>query len=1088
MQMLLKAVLAVLLFFISTAPSYGQEPPKPKEETRERYSVVALSEKIYLIGGLVTPPQKDPPKTKGKKPLSSPVPKATALINCYDIKTNKFVSLSSLPTALYDSASVTLNNRIYVMGGYSPKSTPTNLVYSFNPEDNKVTKLAPLPTSLAGSRAIAMDGKIYVFGGKSKLPSKETLVYNPETNKWKKLSFMSTPREQVALSIVDGKVFVAGGKGLKNLPLSTFEEYDPLTNTWKMLAPMSSPRVNATGIALNHKFYIVGGYKATGAKQEAITTIDSYDLLTKTWTTFPSLTVPQDLVGALIANKELNMFTSETRIFALKTSLLALEKENEGFSSTTSTPTAIVQSVVQPIPTDVIQPIVQSTPIETPTSIPPVKPSPAPSPTPKPSQPSQPQSSQSPSRANRAPVISPIDRLSARIGQEICFTPYFADPESDPVTLSCILPNNLRYRIQGNTIYIQAVSTYRGNATSYLVAKDSYGNQTKQAFYIELLGNRSPSFSYISELANTLLLYAGQKREIEIQAIDPDSASDPSRDGQIALSLINAPNFVELVDYGEGRGKLVFYPQVNTNWNSNNQITIEVRDFGYPPLRSQLNFYINVKQPNRAPIVPNIPDIIMRAGETLRIPVNIYDPDGDYFRVDFTVSDYNYRNILQYSTGQLTLIAPQNFEGRFRATLIAFDNVGSRHEESFYVIIVLNHAPMLEHIQNIEVEENTQKQIKVKASDLDFNRDGRGDGYITLRLSEGPNFVDFYDQGNGQATITIKPRTGDAGRETRKKYTISLEASDNGSPSLKTSSSFAVIVVAPNSPPTISGLPSQIVRVRGGEQYCVDFLVSDPDNDNLDIDVNSNYPQYVHSSNSRICVQPALNFDGKIRIDVIAKDSRGKVAQSGFTVESFINHKPYFERNIGQISIEEEKTLSLQIKALDEDIKRDPNQDGRVELTLGENTPKFIIFTYQSPDSGILAINPLASTVGTYMVELIATDNGTPRLSNTLRFQLTVTQPKVLDPPKISSVRFEAQKLIILGDNFIEDCVVEVNGQRLSAGYFKQREKRLVLAGKRKELNLAVGQNLIVVISGNRSSNAFSYVFEKPQGNKTEDD
>ncbi|KAF0233167.1 MAG: hypothetical protein FD167_4701, partial [bacterium] len=146
--------------------------------------------------------------------------------------------------------------------------------------------------------------------------------------------------------------------------------------------------------------------------------------------------------------------------------------------------------------------------------------------------------------------------------------------------------------------------------------------------------------------------------------------------------------------------------------------------------------------------------------------------------------------------------------------------------------------------------------------------------------------------GYGQATLTIKPKTGDSGRENRKKYSITVEARDNGNPSLSQTTSFVVTVVAPNSPPVIQGIPDQLIRIRGGEQYCIDFAATDPDNDKLNVDVTSDYQQYIHASDNRICVQPAVDFDGKITVNIIVKDSRGKVTKKSFIVRSFINHQP----------------------------------------------------------------------------------------------------------------------------------------------------------------------------------------------------
>ncbi|MBI4854283.1 MAG: hypothetical protein HY819_20990 [Acidobacteria bacterium] len=1101
MQMLFKVILVVLLVFTSNTLIYGQNlAPNSKEESRERYSVLELNQKIYLIGGLTKELPKETPKRK--KLVKQPSLKALSSIEYYDPKANKLVSVTSLPIALYDLAAVTLNNKIYLIGGYNSKAIALNRVYAFNPENNKMTKLAPLPAPRAGLRATVVDGKIYVFGGKTKLPNKEALVYNPENNKWKKLAPMSTPREQVALNVVDGKILVAGGKGLKNLSLTTFEEYDIAANKWKQLTPLLNPRVNATALALNNKLYLVGGYKVNGIKQEPITNIEVYDPLTKIWKTLPSLVLPENIVGASISEKELHMFTNEAKIFALNTSQLILDKENKNSLSTTnsttnraidsttvianpitnlntqaiSTPTATAPSITRPQATPTIVPIAQPTPIPSARS------------TPQPTQPPVQTPSQVPTRAtNKAPIIYKINNLSARIGQEVCFTPQIADPENDPITLSCTLPSNIKYTIEGNTICLKPISSYRGNSTAYVIARDSFGNQSKQAFYLDILENHRPTFSYIHQLASTLTLYAGQRKEIDIQATDIDASTDPNQDGRIALSLITAPSFVELIDYGYGRGKLIFYPQ--TNWNSNNnQVVLEVRDFGYPALTSELRFYINVKQPNRPPIVPPIPDITLRAGETLRIPINIYDPDGDYFRVEFKVNDYSFRNILQYLTGQLLLNTPYNSEGRFRATLIATDSVGNYQEESFYVNVVINHAPTLEPVYNIEVEENTQKQVTIRANDIDRNRDNRADGYLTLNLTEHPSFVDFYDQGNGQATITIKPKTGDAGSENRKKYTVGIEARDSGSPSLKANTSFVITVVAPNSPPIIRGIPDQIIRIRGGEQYCVDFVATDPDNDRLDIDVVSNQQQYVYTSNNRICVQPASNFAGRIKVDVIAKDSRGKSTQKSFVVESFINHQPVFEKPSSNttITVEEEQTLSLKIRATDKDSDRDSSQDGRVELTLAQ-APRFVTFSNDGGSGGSFLIRPEAATAGNYTIEIVATDYGSPRLSASLSFQLTVTPRKITEPPIISSVRFESQRLVILGNNFIEDCIVEINGQQFSAGFLKLKESRLVLTGKRKALNLVVGQNNIVVISGNRRSSPFNYHLDKSQLNIAEE-
>lgn len=1024
----------------------------PAQNGRERAAIAELNGKIYLFGGILT---KQIPIKASKKRLISNKLNVTTAIECYDPQTNQWKTLTPLPIALYDLATVTIDNKIYIIGGYNVRSTPVNTVYCYDLTTEKITKVAPLPISMASSRAVALEGKIYVVGGKSKLISSETFSYDPKANTWKKLAPMSTAHQQVALSVINGKLLVAGGKGIKNLPITTFEEYDAKANIWQQLPPLPIARFDATAAVLSNKFYLFGGQRVDNGKFKTLTHIDFYDPLTNIWANIADLATPINLVNTIVIGKQIYFLTSDASFFTTQTNQIAKETTLANRNISDNKP------IKSPAKNDDLKPAQNINPLPSPPPLPPIS---------------------SNKSNNKAPSISPIPDQFLHVGEEVRFTVQVTDPENDRVTISCNVPPYLKYRASGNTIYLKGISDSSGSITCYVVARDSFGNQTREPFEVEVIENHAPFFDGVNTTINTFV--GGQTQEIAIQARDADASRDPNQDGLVTLSLANAPDFVDFEDYGNGSGKLIVYSPKDLNYH-NGQIIVEARDFGNPPLVTRLYFTISVTKLNLPPVITPISNVVIHSGERLQVPVNIYDPDGDYVKLDFRYSDWNFRNIIEYVTGQLIFRPRHEQEGRFSVTLIATDTVGNQVQESFYVTVVANHPPTIENLYDIEIQENAQPQkINITASDIDHSRDPREDGYVNLRLIEQPAFVDFRDDGNGRAILTVRPRTGDSGVNKKQAYKVTLEAKDNGNPPLKYTKSFNITVVATNNPPIIRGLPDKQIVIRGGEQYCVDFSVTDPDNDSFRVQVTSDYQQYINAGSGAVCVTPPANFEGRIVVTVIATDSKGKEAHDSFTVRSFINHKPSFDP-IQNISVEEKKPLELRIHASDPDSQRDSNQDGRLDLNLVDY-PRFINFRNDGYGSATLLINPELGTAGNYSIEVVASDNGNPKLTTSLRFQLTVLPTKELPIPIISSAKFEDKKLVVLGSNFIDQSAVEINGLVISQPA-KQTSARLVLTGRRKDLNLHVGQNTIVVINGDKRSSQFTYHLEK-NANLAEED
>ena len=100
-----------------------------------------------------------------------------------------------------------------------------------------------LPTPRSGAAAAVVDDKIYVIGGYS---ADEIFAvnecYDPEADTWTARSPMPEPRSGAFAAVVDGKIYVIGGVNHALCASSLNEKYDPKTNTWTAMASMPTSR------------------------------------------------------------------------------------------------------------------------------------------------------------------------------------------------------------------------------------------------------------------------------------------------------------------------------------------------------------------------------------------------------------------------------------------------------------------------------------------------------------------------------------------------------------------------------------------------------------------------------------------------------------------------------------------------------------------------------------------------------------------------------------------------------------------------------------------------------------------------------
>ncbi len=179
--------------------------------------------KLYLVGG-----------TRG-------VPSAMTRVDAYDITSNAWSQVASLPSPRYELAGASMiNGKLYVAGGINGNGAVTKTLFVYNPGTNKWSRKADLPQAVCGRGAQgAIAGKLYVYVGcyASLVNARVFFRYDPATDIWIKRA--APPVDHVvsgAGAAVAGKFYLVSGRTAGGTFISQLDAYDPATNTWAIKA------------------------------------------------------------------------------------------------------------------------------------------------------------------------------------------------------------------------------------------------------------------------------------------------------------------------------------------------------------------------------------------------------------------------------------------------------------------------------------------------------------------------------------------------------------------------------------------------------------------------------------------------------------------------------------------------------------------------------------------------------------------------------------------------------------------------------------------------------------------------------------
>ena len=198
------------------------------------------------------------------------------------------------PTKRTEVAAATVNDKIYVVGGFEPPGFGnfinlgiTSSLQEFDPATDRWTAKAPMPVGLHHVGIGVAGGKLYVIGGYKQSglsvwhPVATVFAYDPAIDTWAERASMPTPRGALSVTAHDGKLYAIGGYDRK-ANSAAVEVYDPEHNTWAVRAPLPTPRDHLAAATVSGKVFAIGG-RLNGDYRRNLSVTEVYDPVTDRW-------------------------------------------------------------------------------------------------------------------------------------------------------------------------------------------------------------------------------------------------------------------------------------------------------------------------------------------------------------------------------------------------------------------------------------------------------------------------------------------------------------------------------------------------------------------------------------------------------------------------------------------------------------------------------------------------------------------------------------------------------------------------------------------------------------------------------------
>jgi len=195
-----------------------------------------------------------------------------------------------------------------------------------------------------------------------------------------------------------------------------------------------------------------------------------------------------------------------------------------------------------------------------------------------------------------------------------------------------------------------------------------------------------------------------------------DYFSDPNNETPIYGIAATSSN-KNITVYIDGNGEVSF--STDPYWYGSDWISFKATDPSDSSLYAVSNIvYLNVLHVNHAPII-NTPDsIIVSEEDKVIVPVNVSDIDGDKVDVSFGPWPSDKLNFT-YANNSFIWQTQVGDAGNYGFNLTATDGIANTTKLINITVNHLNHAPVLENVGAVVINEDSTYSVILNASDVD---------------------------------------------------------------------------------------------------------------------------------------------------------------------------------------------------------------------------------------------------------------------------------------------------------------------------------------------------------------------------------
>jgi hypothetical protein len=479
------------------------------------------------------------------------------------------------------------------------------------------------------------------------------------------------------------------------------------------------------------------------------------------------------------------------------------------------------------------------------------------------------------------------------------------------------------------------------------------------------------------------------------------TATDPDGDG-FTWSATNLPPGLTIDSVsGLVSGTITYDAASGSVYNS----IIRATDDGIPPASGTALVDWTINDVNRPPLVINPGDQANLENDQVLLPMSASDPDGSGFTWDAVGLPPGLS--IDSASGEISGTLSYSSAGIHPVTLIVTDDgipaeVG---QTSFtWTVTDVNRSPLVTNPGDQADAEGDGVSFAIAGSDPD----GDTLTWSAVGLPSGLSI----DPGSGAITGIVDYSASGASP-----YSVTVRATDDGTPVLFTEVGFSWTITDTNRSPAVTN--PGLLSGAEGDPVTVAMAGSDPDGDTLSWSV-TNLPDGLTIDPGSGVISGAFTYlaAGTYSVTVRATDdgTPNLFDEVAFTWTVTDTNRPPSVITPADQSDAESDTVSLQV------VGADPDGD-----TVGWTATGLPAGLSIDPGTGLMSGTLSYSSAGVHAVTVRATDDGTPLLFTEVSFTWTVTDtnraPVLNTPLPQSSVEGESLVLAVIGSDLDGDTL-----------------------------------------------------------------